>query len=91
MDGAFNIQRALTDMEARIREDIKESAQLARDDFGTAFAKAEEAHVETVKLDGRMKSVEEKMGWFVAGFGATLLSVLGFVWHVLTSPITGKH
>lgn len=82
----FNIQQALTDMEERIRQDI----HTAREDTVAAATVAQEAKLEAVKISGRVKSLEEKAGWIAAGFGATLLSLLGFVWHVITSAVS-KH
>jgi uncharacterized protein related to proFAR isomerase len=86
----FNIQQALTDMETRIRLDIAHVGAAAYRDAEAASTVAEEAKVEAVKLGGRVASLEEKAGWIAGGFGATLLSVIGFIWHVLTAG-TPKH
>lgn len=81
----FNIQQALTDMEERIREDIKTNAALARADAAAARIVADEAKASTMELEGRVVNLEEKAGWIAAGFGGTVIAGVGFIWHVLTS------
>lgn len=84
---AFDIQRALTDMEGRIREDICTVSKHIGAEAAKAQAVADACTLARTKLEGRIMGLEEKAGWIGAGFGATVLALLGFLWHILTAGI----
>jgi hypothetical protein len=75
----FNIQRALHEMETRIREDIRSvGAECAR-----AQMSADEARLMATVNGGRLASLEEKARWVGAGFGTVFVALFGFFWHVI--------
>lgn len=73
--------------EERIRADIRDVVTTARADAATARATADAAMLAATKIDGRVTTLEEKAGWVGAGFGATFLAMLGFIWHVLGAKV----
>jgi len=81
MNTEWNLQEHLVDMESRIRADIKSVAAIA----ASAQLDADEIRVESALLTGRIKALEEKAGWIGAGIGASLMGLVGFVWHVIAS------
>lgn len=77
----FSIQRALHDMETRIREDIRSvGAECVR-----AQQSADEARMLATINGGRLTSLEEKARWVGAGFGTVFLALFGFFWHAVKS------
>ncbi len=80
----FDLQRHLEQMEDRIREDIRQVGETARMDSALARATADAAVLANQLQDGRLKNLEEKAGWVTAGFGATFIGLVGFLWHVIT-------
>ncbi len=91
-DFDFDIQRALTDMESRLRTDIQSVGAQARIDSAaarteatTAQTMANAAVLANAALNGRIVNLEEKAGWIKAGIGTSLVGFGGFVWHLITN------
>jgi len=81
-DVEFDIQRALTDMESRLRADIQRVGEQARVDVLAAQTSAQAALMANALLSGRVVNLEEKAGWIKAGIGTSLVGVVAFIWHI---------
>ena len=82
MPADFDIQRALNDMEIRIRQDIQRVADISMEGSAKAQLTADTAMLKLAENEGRIKSLEEKAGWIGAGFGSLFAAMFGFLWHV---------
>lgn len=90
----FDIQRHLTEMETRIRQDIATSASIAKGDASeardaaiVARTMAEAAILANSRVDGRVTSLEEKASWLGVGVGSLFIGLIAVVWRFIT---TGK-
>ncbi len=76
----FDLQRHLTDMESRIRQDIKvHGDSLLRTQDGV-----DDLKVAMATQSGRVDRLEEKAGWIGAGITSGVLALVGVVWQTLS-------
>ena len=84
MPADFDIQRALNDMETRIRQDIQRVADISMEGTSKAQLTADTALIQIAQHGGRLKSLEEKAEWMRAGVASLFVAMCGFVWHILS-------